>query len=230
MAIDKPAGWLVQGDKTGDLPISEIVKQYLKEKYDKPGRVFLGVCHRLDRPVSGVLLFTRTDKALGRMNRLFKEQEVSKDYLAITDRPGKISSGFVKHHLLKNRKKNIVRYGDFAGRGTRLAITKVKRLANRHGKYLWLLRPKTGRSHQLRVAMQSLDAPIMGDVKYQGSHIDTPERILLLSYAMTFIHPVSKKPLTIQAPLPKDPAWSPFLEDDDVIFRNQLRKFEDKWI
>ncbi len=209
LAIDKPAGWLVQGDRTGDANLFELTKQHLKEKYQKPGDAYLGLCHRLDRPVSGLLLFAKTSKALPRINRLFQSQQMAKCYLAITRQRPAREFGLVRHYLVKDRSRNTVRIGAKADKEAKEAITKYQVVAAIDGLHLWRLTPETGRSHQLRVALASLGCPILGDLKYGGSPLDR-HRIGLHCYSMSFEHPVKRQPIELSAPMPDAWPWSLF--------------------
>ena len=210
LALNKPAGQLVHGDKTGDLALDTKAKSYLKAKYNKPGNVFIGVCHRLDRPVSGVLLFSRTSKALPRLNLLFQQQKVKKTYWAVSDRLTKSHSGIVAHHLMKDRARNAVKVVDAKRSGAKQAITHYSLQASLHHRFLYQLHPQTGRSHQIRMAMRSLDCPILGDVKYGGRSINDPSCILLHCRSMIFTHPVRKDEVEIIAPLPQHTEWQIF--------------------
>ncbi len=212
LVLNKPAGTLVHGDKTGDPSLVDWSKRYLKEKYSKPGNVFIGSCHRLDRPVSGVLLLARTSKALRRMNDQFRDQEVKKTYWAISDSMASATTGIVEHHLWKNSRRNEVQVVRPDKRGAKLAISQYILLAEQQGRYLWQLQPKTGRSHQLRVAMKVLSVPILGDVKYGGTRINDARRVLLHCRELIFQHPVRKEPCQIVAPLPNNEIWQLFAD------------------
>ena len=210
--VAKQSGEIVQGDKTGDKPLSETVKEYIKEKYQKPGEVFLGVVHRLDRPVSGLVVFARTSKALARLNRMFAEGEVHKTYWAIV--PGNenfesstLSSQLLTHWIVRNEKQNKsyaydrevphskkaqLRYR-VIGRGDRYALLEVELL--------------TGRHHQIRCQLAKIGCPIRGDLKYGAPRSNPDGSISLLSRRMEFIHPVSKLPIVVEAPVPADNLW-----------------------
>lgn len=206
LAINKPAGLLSQGDKTGDSAAVDLAKNYIKEKYQKPGNVFLGLCHRLDRPVSGVLLFARTSKALERINKMFQEGAIEKTYWAVSHRSPKQQSGRMEQLLYKDAKKNQVSVVDHPGKEVKKAITEYRRLQTYDSYTLVELHPLTGRSHQLRVAMQSLRAPILGDIKYGGKTFD-PASICLHCRKMEFEHPVTKELIKIVAPPPDAEPW-----------------------
>ncbi len=209
LAINKPAGWLVQGDKTGDPALIDLAKEHLKEKYQKPGNVYLGLCHRLDRPVSGVLLLAKTSKVLPRLNKLFLQHRIQKKYLAITDRAPKLRLGIVQHFLLKDRSVNKVTIVKEDKKGAKEATTAYRILDETQGLYLWELAPTTGRSHQLRVALQSLGCPIIGDLKYGGAHLDK-KSIALHCQSLSFVHPVKRKDLQISASVPSKHHWDLF--------------------
>lgn len=212
IAVQKLPGDLVQGDQTGDSPLGEWVKNYLKEKYNKPGNVYLGTLHRLDRPVWGLVLFAKTSKAASRMSKLFSaKEEIDKEYLCLTEEgPDKgEKSGLIQSYLLKEHKENIVQSVKGEKKGAKKSLTQYEYLGAGKRLHCWRLTPLTGRPHQLRVHMaKELGKPIAGDVKY-GSHLKTNNRSLyLLAYRIRFIHPVKKEPIEIQAELPSFDLWS----------------------
>lgn len=209
IAAFKPSGLLSQGDQTGDPSILDHVKGYLKVKYNKPGNVFLGACHRLDRPVSGIILLGKTSKGLGRMADLFKNGKVTKKYVAISKKMASEVSGTIKQKLYKDRKKNQVVEVRSAFSG-KWATTHYEWISSNNGLHMYMLTPITGRSHQLRVAMQSLNCPIMGDLKYGGPSIGDPKMIGLHAFLLSFIHPVSKEQILLRAPLPEHMIFEPF--------------------
>jgi len=215
IAVNKPAGILAQGDATGDRTVLDHIKHYIKVKYEKPGEVFLGLCHRLDRPVSGVLLMARTSKALHRVNRLFADGSVRKKYVAITDATVP-QAGRVTHWLKKDRRRNVVSVVSSKKEGAKSATTMYRLLAVKHGLSLVVLMPHTGRPHQLRVAMQSLGAPILGDVKY-GSTKKGGQLVYLHSHSLEFLHPTKREWITISAELPSGITWSKFNEFKEEI-------------
>lgn len=210
LVISKPAGVLVQGDATGDKPLVEMAKEYIGEKYHKPGEVFLGVVHRLDRPVSGVVVFARTSKALERMNALFRNKETQKTYWAIVSRKPVPSEGTLVHWLVKDEKKNkTTAYHREHPEGQRSELN-YKLITSKGGYYLIEVNPITGRPHQIRVQLTSIGCPIVGDVKY-GSEISSSDgSIALHARKLSFIHPVKKETLTVIASLPKNDWWKPF--------------------
>lgn len=213
IAVNKPGGWLVQGDKTGDKPLSDFVKEYIKKRYKKPGDVFLGVIHRLDRPVSGVVIYARTSKGLERMNKLFRDQEIHKSYRAITAiRPNPIK-GTLEHYLLKDHEKNITKAFDRLGRRSKDAkksILHYEMLARIGSHHLIKINPITGRPHQIRVQLSRLGCPIRGDIKYGYQHANKDATIHLHCRSMSFVHPVKKEEMTIIADFPKDQVWNEF--------------------
>jgi 23S rRNA pseudouridine1911/1915/1917 synthase len=210
IAVNKPAGWLVQGDETGDIPLSEYVKQYIKIRYKKPGDVFLGVIHRIDRPVSGVVVFARTSKALTRMNKLFQERKVEKTYWAIVKQRPKPIEGALVHYILKDTTKNIAKAYDKTGNRTKhakrseLTYALIKEIGNLH---LLEVKPKTGRPHQIRVQLSKIGCPIWGDIKYGFKFGQYDGVIHLHSRSLAFEHPVKKTPVFIEANPPETQLW-----------------------
>jgi len=213
IAINKPAGALVQADSTGDRPISMEVKAYIKKKYDKPGDVFLGTIHRLDRPVSGVLIFARTSKGLTRMNELLKKKEIQKTYWAISAFRPEPVSGEIKTYIHKDRDKNKVVILDRPGRRTKdakLAETKYNMIGEIEGYYLIEVNPITGRPHQIRAHMGHIKSPIFGDLRYGRVPFLPDKSIALHCRAMSFMHPVKKEMVRIEAKMPKTEIWRRF--------------------
>lgn len=205
IAINKKPGDIIQGDKTGDIPLSDFVKEYIKKKYKKPGQVFLGTIHRLDRPTSGVVLFAKTSKALSRMNEKFKQKEVEKTYWAIVNKPPPNDSGTLENYLQKNRKKN-KSYVTNKSQGKH-AILHYKILRKLDNFYHLEIRPKTGRHHQIRVQLANISCIIKGDLKYGAKRSNNDSSIHLLAQKIEFSHPVKDKSVTITAPLPKERIW-----------------------
>ena len=210
--VSKQSGEIVQGDKTGDEPMSETVKQYLKEKYQKPGAVFLGVVHRLDRPVAGLVVFARTSKALSRLNKMFAEGEVHKTYWAIVENRDSENSGFseyseLTHWLVRNEKQNKSYAYDREVPHSKKAVLRYRTL-NRGDHYSLLeVQLLTGRHHQIRCQLAKIGCPIKGDLKYGARRSNPDGSISLLSRRVEFVHPVSKQPITIEAPVPEDNLW-----------------------
>lgn len=206
--VNKPHGVLTHGDRTGDSSIEDIVKLYVKDKYGKPGNVYLKSVHRLDRPVSGALILARTSKAHERMALQFKKREVKKMYWALTTRRPSPSSGTVTQYLYKDTRRNSVGWFDAPAEGRREAVTEYKVLQGIEPYYLVQLRPLTGRSHQLRVMLRSKRCPIVGDIKYNGRKVSNPRSIMLHSRSIIFTHPVKGQEMTIEAPLPNLEEWN----------------------
>ena len=199
--INKESGEIVQGDKTGDTPLSEHVKEYLRKKYQKPGNVFLGVTHRLDRPVSGLVVFARTSKALSRLNDMFRNGEVHKTYWAIVEQAPHQTEGTLTHWMVRNEKQN-KSYAYLTEKpNSKKAILNYRVLA--HGiKYTLLeINLLTGRHHQIRCQLAAIGCPIKGDLKYGARRSNPDASISLLSRKIEFIHPVSKEQITVEAPL-----------------------------
>ena len=207
--VSKPPGVIVQGDKTGDEPMSEALKAWLKEKYNKPGNVYLGVIHRLDRPVGGLVLFAKTSKALSRMNELFRTGDVSKRYWAVvTARPPK-HSDTLEQYLVRNESQNksyVARQGA-ATPGAKLARLSYRLLASGEHYHLLEIELHTGRHHQIRCQLAALGCPIKGDLKYGAPRSNPGGSISLLSRQISFTHPVSKEALTLTAPVPDERLW-----------------------
>ena len=205
IAINKKSGDIVQGDKTGDAPLSDFVKAYIKEKYNKPGEVFLGTIHRLDRPTSGVVLYARTSKALSRMNEQFREKQVQKTYWAVVDNAPANDSGTLENYLLKNQKQN----KSYVTKGSdgKHAILDFKMLKKLDNFFHLEIKPKTGRHHQIRVQLAYIGCIIKGDLKYGAKRSNKDASIHLLAQKLEFIHPVKKESITIVAPAPKDSIW-----------------------
>ncbi len=210
LAVNKPAGMLVQGDATGDKPLVEWAKDYIAEKYKKPGAVFLGVVHRLDRPVSGVVVFARTSKALSRMNDLFRSRKVKKSYWAVVINPPTQAQGTLVHWLRKSEEKNKVTWFGHPAPGALRCELSYRLLAEQNGLFLLEVLPVTGRSHQIRAQLAAMGCPIAGDVKYGAGHIKPDGRIYLHASSLAFVHPVKKTALLIRAPLPDDKIWRYF--------------------
>ena len=228
--VNKQSGEIVQGDKTGDRPLSDIVKDYIKEKYQKPGAVFLGVAHRLDRPVSGLVVFARTSKALARLNKMFAEGEVHKTYWAIVEKSPKLGDnrglnkhkadgssapqppnlgGFVtlEHWLVRNEKQNKSYAYTQEKPHAKKAILKYRAISHSDHYTLLEVNLMTGRHHQIRCQLAAMGCPIKGDLKYGAPRSNPDGSISLMARRVEFIHPVSKEPLVVEAPVPADALW-----------------------
>ena len=205
IAINKKSGDIVQGDKTGDAPLSDFVKSYIKKKYNKPGEVFLGTIHRLDRPTSGVVLYARTSKALTRMNEQFREKKVQKTYWAVVDNAPANDSGTLENYLIKNQKQN--KSYVTKGADSKHAILDFKMIKKLDNFYHLEIKPKTGRHHQIRVQLAHIGCIIKGDLKYGAKRSNKDASIHLLAQKLEFIHPVTKETTSITAPAPKDSIW-----------------------
>ena len=205
--VAKQSGEIVQGDKTGDTPLSDIVKQYIKEKYQKPGEVFLGVVHRLDRPVGGLVVFARTSKALSRLNRMFAEGEVHKTYWAIVKNTPHEPEGTLIHWLVRNEQQNKSYAYDHEVPRSKRAVLKYRVIGHSDNYSLLEVNLMTGRHHQIRCQLAKMGCPIRGDLKYGAQRSNPDGSISLLSRRVEFIHPVSKLPIVVEAPIPADNLW-----------------------
>ena len=205
--VYKESGEIVQGDKTGDTPLSDIVKDYIKEKYQKPGNVFLGVVHRLDRPVSGLVVFARTSKALSRLNEMFRTGEVHKTYWAITKNMPAIEEGRLEHWLVRNEKQNKSYAYTKEKPGAKKAVLEYKMIGRTDNYSLLEVRLLTGRHHQIRCQLAAMGCPIKGDLKYGAQRSNPDGSISLLSHRVEFIHPVSKERIDVTSPVPADNLW-----------------------
>jgi 23S rRNA pseudouridine1911/1915/1917 synthase len=205
IAINKKSGDIVQGDKTGDAPLSDFVKSYIKKKYNKPGEVFLGTIHRLDRPTSGVVLYARTSKALSRMNEQFRNKEVQKTYWAVVDNAPPNTSGTLDNFLQKNKKQN--KSFVTKGEGGKHALLDFKLLKKLDNFYHLEIKPQTGRHHQIRVQLANIGCIVKGDLKYGAKRSNKDSSIHLLAQKLEFVHPVTKASISITAPAPKDSIW-----------------------
>ena len=208
--VSKRAGEIVQGDKTGDVPLSETVAAYLKEKYSKPGNVFIGVPHRLDRPVSGVVVLAKTSKALSRLNEMFRVGSVDKRYLAIVKNMPKQPEGRLENWLVRNEKQNRSYAYDKEVPGSKQAILNYKLVASSVNYHLLEVELLTGRHHQIRCQLAKMGCPIKGDLKYGAERSNSDGSISLHAFHVMFEHPVSHEMIDVKAPLPDDSLWQSF--------------------
>ena len=211
LVINKDAGVLVQGDKTGDTPLSDLAKAYVKEKYQKPGEVFMGVIHRIDRPVSGLVLMARTSKALERMNEQFKNREIEKNYLAIVRNRPVANAGNLVHWLIKNPETNVTKAYEKEVPNSMRSELNYKLIGELDGFYILEVNPITGRPHQIRVQLASMNCPIVGDNKYGYPRGNKDKSICLHAHQVKFMHPVKKEEMQLFAALPQDNFWQKFL-------------------
>ena len=223
IVVSKESGEIVQGDKTGDTPLSETVKAYIKEKYAKPGAVFLGVVHRLDRPVSGLVVFARTSKALSRLNTMFANGEVHKTYWAIVEAPPQThpqgrgvqvdsqQQGVgLTHWLTRNEKQNKSYAYDHEVPGSKKAMLRYQVIGQSERYTLLEVQLMTGRHHQIRCQLSAIGCPIKGDLKYGAKRSNPDGSISLLARRIEFVHPVSKQSIVLEAPLPEETLWQAF--------------------
>ena len=210
IVVNKTASEIVQGDKTGDTPLSETVKEYIKVKYNKPGNVFLGVTHRLDRPVSGLVVFAKTGKALSRLNDMFRLGEVKKTYWAIVKERPKELEGELVHWMVRNEKQNKSYAYDKEKPNSKKAILRYKLIGHSQNYHLLEVDLQTGRHHQIRCQLAKMGCPIKGDLKYGSPRSNPDGSICLHARRVTFVHPVSKEVIDITAPLPLGNLWNGF--------------------
>ena len=210
IVVNKTASEIVQADKTGDTPLSETVKQYLKEKYQKPGNVFLGVTHRLDRPVSGLVIFAKTSKALTRLNEMFRAGEVKKTYWAVVKNAPKESEGELVHFLVRNEKQNKSYAYDKEVPNSKKAVLDYRLIGRSENYYLLEVDLKTGRHHQIRCQLAKMGCPIKGDLKCGSPRSKPDGSICLHARRVRFVHPVSKELIELKAPLPEGNLWKGF--------------------
>lgn len=212
LAINKKPSEIVQGDKTGDEPLSEKVKTFLKEKYNKPGNVFAGVIHRIDRPVSGVVLFAKTSKALARMNELFSTRQVQKTYWAVVKNKPPHESGILINYLIKDEKNNRSKTYSAENKSALRAELAYNLVASTNSFFLLEINPTTGRHHQIRVQLAEIGCPIKGDVKYGFKRTNNDASIHLHARKLCFEHPVTKEKIAIIAPPPNEVVWNACLK------------------
>lgn len=213
--VYKESGEIVQGDKTGDVPLSETVKQYIKEKYQKPGNVFLGVVHRLDRPVSGLVIFARTSKSLSRLNEMFRKGDVHKTYWAITKEVPQTPQGRLEHWLVRNEQQNKSYAYDHEVPGAKRALLDYRVLAHSDRYHLIEIHLLTGRHHQIRCQLAAMGCPIKGDLKYGARRSNPDGSISLLSHEVQFVHPVSQQEIKLKSPLPDEALWRNLAESTE---------------
>lgn len=211
--VNKRSSDIVQGDKTGDVPLSEIVKKYIKEKYNKPGDVFLGVVHRLDRPVSGAVIFARTSKALTRLNEIIRDRKIDKTYWAVTAGMPHEESGHLTHYLRRNQKKNMSFASAEPGPDRLKAELDYRFIASSDNFNLLEIDLLTGRHHQIRVQLAEIGCVIKGDLKYGAKRSNKNASIHLHARKVKLIHPIKKEPIEVIAPVPDDPVWNFFQKE-----------------
>ncbi len=216
LIVNKAAGVLVQGDHTKDKPLVELCKEYLKNKYNKPGNVFMGLVHRLDRPVSGIVVLAKTSKALERMSKLFHDRKVQKTYWAITKRKPRQNQGTLINWLKKDSTKNTVTAYTEETDGAQKAELAFRVIGKLNDHFLLEVKPKTGRPHQIRTQLGSIRTPIKGDLKYGFSTPNVDKSINLHARKLYFMHPVKKEPIEIIAPVPETDFWEQFLGLEQV--------------
>ncbi|MHA6249719.1 RluA family pseudouridine synthase [Pontibacter sp. CAU 1760] len=210
LAVNKPAGLLVHGDETGDTTLADLAKAYIKEKYNKPGNVFVGVVHRLDRPVSGVVLLAKTSKALTRLNELFRSKKTQKTYWAVVQNRPPQERGTLVHWLIKDGAKNITKAYAKENKSGQRSELHYTLLQEQQGKFLLEVTPITGRSHQIRVQLASMNCFILGDLKYGAPQPLPDKSIALHARQLQFEHPTLKTKLTVSALPPQNATWAPF--------------------
>ena len=208
IAINKRPGDIVQGDKTGDVPLSEVVKQYIKEKYNKPGNVYLGVAHRLDRPTSGIVVFAKTSKALPRLNKLFAEKAAKKTYWAVVKNAPEKHKDTLTHWMKRNTKQNKSYANKKEVPESKKAILEYRLIKKLDNFYLLEVDLKTGRHHQIRSQLAAIGCPIKGDLKYGFDRSNKNGSIHLHARSLSFIHPVKKEMINLIAPPPADSVWN----------------------
>lgn len=208
--VYKQSGEIVQGDKTGDKPLSETIKEWIKEKYAKPGNVFLGVVHRLDRPVSGIVVFAKTSKALSRLNNMFRNGEVRKTYWAMVQTAPNMPEATLTNWLMRNEKQNKSYVYNNEMPNAKQAILKYKTIGQTEHYTLLEVNLLTGRHHQIRCQLAAMGCPIKGDLKYGARRSNPDGSISLLSHKVEFIHPVSKQKIVVVSPLPTEKVWDNF--------------------
>ena len=210
IVVNKLPGQLVQGDKTGDAPLGDLVKEYIKVKYEKPGEVFLGVVHRIDRPVSGIVIFARTSKALARMNELFREKKIQKTYWAVVKNKPPSDQGTLIHYLIKDEARNKSKAYDKEIKNSQRSWLDYKVLGKSDNYFLLEINPHTGRHHQIRVQLSTMGCPIKGDIKYGFDRTNEDGSIHLHARSIQFIHPVKGEEIRLTASVPDEVIWNFF--------------------
>ena len=213
IAVNKKSSDIVQGDKTGDITLPDRIKEYLKEKYQKPGNVFCGVIHRLDRPTSGVVLFAKTSKGLERLNKQFRDKETNKVYWAVTENEPSTKTGTLINYLKKNEGQNKSYVHSTEVPGSKKAVLNYKVIASSDNYFLLEIQLETGRHHQIRAQLSSIGCPIKGDVKYGAKRPNKDLSISLHARELSFMHPTTKEQISITAPVPEDPLWKYFTQE-----------------
>lgn len=225
IVVNKRTGEIVQGDKTGDEPLVETVKHYIKEKYAKPGNVFCGVVHRLDRPVAGLVVFARTSKALTRMNDMFREGTVKKTYWAIVRNKPQNPEGRIVSYITTTERNNKSYSSPVPKAGAKEAALTYKLIASSDRYHLLEVNLETGRKHQIRVQLASIGSPVKGDLKYGDKRSNPDGSISLMAHHIEFVHPVSGKLISLTAPVPDDPLWKAF---DHLVNGENVGNVEEK--
>lgn len=208
IVVNKRVGDIVQGDKTGDKPLSEVVKEYIKDKYNKPGDVFLGVVHRLDRPTTGIVVFARTSKALTRLNELFSKREAQKTYWAVVKNRPPQNEDNLLHYLIRNEKNNTSKAHLKEVPNSKKASLDYRIIKELNNYFALEINLHTGRHHQIRAQLSDIGCPIKGDLKYGFDRSNPDGGIHLHARKLVFIHPVKKEELTLEAPTPSDAIWN----------------------
>ncbi len=210
IVVNKASGILVQGDETGDTPLVDLIKAYLKEKYHKPGNVFAGLVHRIDRPVSGLVIFAKTSKALERLNSSFRERQVEKTYWAVVKNEPQETSGVLIHWLTKDTKRNLAKAHNKEVKDSKKCELRYKVVGKTDNYYLLEVNPVTGRAHQIRCQLSAIHCPIRGDLKYGFQRSNDDAGINLHAYKVVLDHPVTKTKLHLKAALPDNNFWNLF--------------------
>lgn len=213
LVVNKEPGEIVQGDKTGDQPLSETLKAWLKEKYSKPGNVFVGVVHRLDRPVGGLVIFAKTSKALTRLNDMLREGKIRKKYLAVTRFAPPAPSGELHHYISSDSRTNKSYVSQYPKSKSKEARLRYRHISSSDRYHLLEVELLTGRKHQIRVQLSSIGCPIRGDLKYGDKRSNPDGSISLLSWTLDFIHPVSGEQIQLKAPIPEEPLWQALVQE-----------------